>query len=380
MEKNFTDVDSSILYRCSQKYYDKALAKYNLGYTHLLFLLKIYENEGLTMNELASFGSFDKGTITKSLKVLEQFGYVDIVNNEFDKRSRCLYTSDKANKIIPELYILRQQWQEYLFKGISSDEFSIFEKVMAEVIDKAREYDSFKQVSDVKIYGLQKLTLLDYPGKMACTIFTGGCNFRCPYCHNRSLVFLNEQDGEFDKDGLFDYLSQRRNILDGVCISGGEPLLQEGLIDFIKEIKEYGLLVKLDTNGSNPDKLRELLDLNLLDYVAMDIKNTKDKYGFSVDLKDFDISCIERSVKLLKNCAIEYEFRTTFIKEYHENFDVESLGEWLKGSKQFYIQNFEDNGTCIKEGLHPLSKEELYLIKSKMEKYVDKVEIRGIKE
>lgn len=380
MDKNFTDVDSSILYRCSQKYYDKALAKYNLGYTHLLFLLKIYENEGLTMNELASFGSFDKGTITKSLKVLEQFGYVDIINNQFDKRSRCLYTSDKANKIIPELYILRQQWQEYLFKDISSFDFAIFEEVMGKVIDRAREYDSFKQVSDVKIYGLQKLTLLDYPGKMACTIFTGGCNFRCPYCHNRSLVFLNEQDGEFDKDDLFDYLNQRRNILDGVCISGGEPLLQDGLSDFIKEIKDYGLLVKLDTNGSNPDKLKELLDLGLVDYIAMDIKNTKDKYALSIGLNDFNIEDIEKSVELLKSSSIDYEFRMTVVKEYHKDLDVDALGNWLRGCKQFFLQNFEDNGSCIKQGLHSLDNDTIFDIKNKLEKYIDKVYVRGVKE
>ncbi len=380
MDKNFTDVDSSILYRCSQKYYDKALAKYNLGYTHLLFLLKIYENEGLTMNELASFGSFDKGTITKSLKVLEQFGYVDIINNQFDKRSRCLYTSDKANKIIPELYILRQQWQEYLFKDISSFDFAIFEEVMGKVIDRAREYDSFKQVSDVKVYGLQKLTLLDYPDKMACTIFTGGCNFRCPYCHNRSLVFLNEQDGEFDKDDLFDYLNQRRNILDGVCISGGEPLLQDGLSDFIREIKDYGLLVKLDTNGSNPDKLKELLDLGLVDYIAMDIKNTKDKYALSIGLNDFNIGDIEKSVELLKSSSIDYEFRMTVVKEYHKDLDVDALGNWLRGCKQFFLQNFEDNGNCIKQGLHSLDGDVIFDIKNKLEKYIDKVYVRGVKE
>ena len=380
MEKKFSDIDSSILYRCSQKYYDKVLTKYNLGYTHLLFLLKIYENEGLTMNELASFGSFDKGTITKSLKVLEQFAYVDIKYNEKDKRSRCLYTTDKANKIIPELYILRQQWQEYLYKDISGEDLIVFDRVMNSVINKAREYELFKQVNDVKIYGLQKLTLLDYPGKMACTVFTGGCNFRCPYCHNRSLVFLNEQDGEFLKEDIFNYLDQRKGILDGVCISGGEPLLQDGLKDFVREIKEYGLLVKLDTNGSNYLKLKELIDLGLVDYVAMDIKNTKDKYGLTIGLSEFDIREISKSVELLKSDVVEYEFRTTLVKEFHDDLDVSSLGRWLRGCKNFYLQNFEDKGSCIESGLHALDKEKIFEYKNELEKYIDNVEIRGIRE
>ena len=251
MENKFIGLDSSILYRCNQKYFDKMLQKYGIGYTQFAFLTEIYENEGISMNELAVHGSFDKGTITKSIQKLEQLDYVRIENSESDKRSKLLYTSEKAREIMPSLYMLRQEWKEYLSAELSEEEKDAYTSAVNKMIEKAREYNLHEQNSNsVRIYGLQKLTLLDYPGKMAATIFTGGCNFRCPFCHNRSLVFLNENDSEISSEVILDYLEQRKNMLDGVCITGGEPLLHEGLEDFIRQIKERGLLVKLDTNGS----------------------------------------------------------------------------------------------------------------------------------
>ena len=380
MENKFTGFDSSILYRCNQKYYDKVLSKYELGYTQMLFLLKIYENEGQNMNDLATVGSFDKGTITKSLQKLEQLGYVDIVNSSFDKRSKLLYTSPKAKAIMPKLYLLRQEWQEYLSKDLDYKELETYMNVVEKLVVKAREYNLHESKSDVKIYGMQKLTLLDYPGKMAATLFTGGCNFRCPFCHNRSLVFLNEQDGEIDKDIIFDYLSLRKKMLDGVCITGGEPLLHEGIEDFIKSIKELGLLVKLDTNGSNFEKLEKLVSNKLVDYVAMDIKNVKSEYTRTIGLNDYDLSEVERCVDYLKQEHVDYEFRTTLVKEFHENVDFSEIGRWLNGAENYYLQNFEDNGTCIESGLHSLDINKIREIRDILKPYIENVSIRGLKE
>ena len=380
MENKFTGFDSSILYRCNQKYYDKVLSKYELGYTQMLFLLKIYENEGQNMNDLATVGSFDKGTITKSLQKLEQLGYVDIVNSSFDKRSKLLYTSPKAKAIMPKLYLLRQEWQEYLSKDLDYKELETYMNVVEKLVVKAREYNLHESKSDVKIYGMQKLTLLDYPGKMAATLFTGGCNFRCPFCHNRSLVFLNEQDGEIDKDIIFDYLSLRKKMLDGVCITGGEPLLHEGIEDFIKSIKELGLLVKLDTNGSNFEKLEKLVSNKLVDYVAMDIKNVKGEYTRTIGLNDYDLSEVERCVDYLKQGHVDYEFRTTLVKEFHENVDFSEIGRWLNGARNYYLQNFEDNGTCIESGLHSLDINKIREIRDILKPYIENVSIRGLKE
>ena len=149
------------------------------------------------------------------------------------------------------------------------------------------------------IHGFQKMTMLDFPGKVACTAFTAGCNFRCPFCHNASLVTKINNDEIYSQEEIFDYLNKRKGILDGVCITGGEPLLYDGIIDFIKKIRDIGLLVKLDTNGSFPEKLEFLIDNGLVDYVAMDIKNSKDKYAETIGLKEYDISNVEKSVSLL---------------------------------------------------------------------------------
>ncbi len=380
MEKKISEIDQSILSRCNQKYYDKVLLKYNLSYTQMYLLLNIYENEGISMYELASSGAYDKGTITKAIQKLEQLDYVYLKANSEDKRIKLLYTTSKCDEMVPSLFLIRQQWQEYLFKDVNKEEFDIYHDVLNKLSEKARNYLNYEDNSNIKIYGLQKLTLLDYPGKMAATLFTGGCNFRCPFCHNRSLVFLNEQEGDIDLNIIFEYLNKRSKILDGVCISGGEPLLHEGIKDLIKRIKELGLLVKLDTNGSNFNYLKELVLEGLVDYVAMDIKNTKDKYPITCGLSEIDLGEIEKSVAFLKKDLVDYEFRTTIVKEFHEDLDVDELGRWLSGSKRYFLQNFEAKESCIKQGLHQMDIADLKKIKDRLSKYIEDVQIRGIGE
>ena len=378
MERKLEGVDISILYRCNQKYYDKVLGDFGIGYTHLILLLGIYENEGISMNELAYMGSFDKGTITKSIQKLEQLGYVEIRNSLVDKRSKELFSSIKTKEIISKLYLLRQEWNDYIGVDISREDLEKYFEVMSKIIDKAKKYDVYKQEEDIRIYGFQKLSLLDYPQKMSSLVFTGGCNFRCPFCHNRSLVFLNEQEGEIDPEYIFEYLEKRKKMLDGICISGGEPLLHPGLENFIRKIKDLGLLVKLDTNGSSYEKLKDLVEKGLVDYVAMDVKNIKSEYAKTIGLNEFDISEVEKCISYLKENHVDYEFRTTLVKEFHENVDFKLMGEWLRGAKNYYLQNFEDKDTCIRGGLHSLSKEEIKKKEAQARPYVENIGIRGI--
>lgn len=380
-EKNYLSLDSSILYRCNQKYFDKLLAEYELGYTHMLLLTEIYEEEGISMNELAVRGVFDKGTITKSIQRLEQLGYVAIKNSESDKRSKLLYTSEKAQDIMPKLYQLRSEWNSYLSTNLTSEELEAYTKAQVKLIEKAREYSSVEiETEDIRFYGLQKLTLLDYPGRMAATVFTGGCNFRCPFCHNRSLVFLNENDTEISQEDILDYLGKRNKVLDGLCITGGEPLLHPGIKNFIKKVRNLGLSVKLDTNGSNFETLKELIDEKLVDYVAMDIKNAPTKYSLTAGLQNFDLSEVEKSKNYLLEGHVDYEFRTTVVKEFHNIEDFDEIGKWIKGAKHYYLQNFEDHGSCISEGLSAVSEEDLKKMKDQVEAYVEYVKIRGIEE
>lgn len=213
----------------------------------------------------------------------------------------------------------------------------------------------------MRIEGLQKLTLLDYPEKVACTIFTAGCNFRCPFCHNASLVIGNrgniipiesQKNGEYTEEEILEFLKKRKGILDGVCVTGGEPLIQPDLEAFIGKIKELGYLVKLDTNGSFPEKLKKLVENKAIDYVAMDIKNCLPKYGETIGVPDYDTQPIEESAAFLMEGKIPYEFRTTVTKEFHTEEDMYRIREWLSPDSPYYLQQFVDSGDIIQSGLH----------------------------
>ena len=195
--------------------------------------------------------------------------------------------------------------------------------------------------------GLQKTTLLDFPGTVACTVFTGGCNLRCPFCHNASLITNLDSDERLSEENFFAFLQKRRGLTDGVCITGGEPLLQKDILPFITRIKEMGFLVKLDTNGSYPDALVALLDAKLLDYVAMDIKNARSAYSKTAGIEKDILPEIERSVALLKAGPVPYEFRTTVVKGLHDAEKMKEIGEWLGDVPRYFIQNFSDAGEVL---------------------------------
>ena len=228
------------------------------------------------------------------------------------------------------------------------------------------------------IQGLQKLTLLDYPDKVACTVFTAGCNFRCPFCHNASLVVDTYKNKEIPEEDFFSYLNKRKGILDGVCVSGGEPLIQQGIETFLKKIKEMGYAVKLDTNGSSPDKLRKLVEEGLVDYVAMDIKNSPEKYGSTIGIEEYDISHVCQSVTFLLKGNVPYEFRTTVVRRFHQRADFHSIGRWIKGAEHYYLQQFVDSGDLIKPGLRGYDKKVMQQALEVVKKYVETAQFRGL--
>lgn len=223
----------------------------------------------------------------------------------------------------------------------------------------------------------QKLTLLDYPGKTATTVFTHGCNLRCPFCHNAALV-TSAPDESINEEEFFAFLDKRKGLLDGVCITGGEPMLQEGLEEFIIKIKNKGFFVKLDTNGFFPDKLKNLIDKGLVDYVAMDIKNSLEKYPLTCGIKNLDVEKVKCSVEILKNSNIDFEFRTTVLKDYHTPSDFESIGKWLCGNYKYYIQCFKDSGDTIVNNLLPLDDDQIFELKRIVSTYLPLCEVRGI--
>lgn len=228
----------------------------------------------------------------------------------------------------------------------------------------------------MKIGGLQKLSLLDFPEKTACIVFTEGCNLRCPFCHNASLV---TRGGDFvTEDELFTLLTRRKGVLDGVVITGGEPLLHKDLMNLIIKIKEKGYLVKLDTNGCFPDRLNEIIESGLIDYVAMDVKNSPDKYAQTVGIKDFDVQPVKDSVQLIKRGKVDYEFRTTVVKPFFDETDFMKIGEWIKGANKYYLQKFKDSGDLISpDGLGEYSASEMQNFLKIAQSFVPSSKIRG---
>jgi len=228
------------------------------------------------------------------------------------------------------------------------------------------------------LHGLQKMTLLDYPGKVACTVFTGGCNFRCPFCHNARLVTDLSESVRIEDKEIFRFLESRRGLLDGVCVTGGEPLLLPDIVPFIRRIHNMGFAVKLDTNGSFPARLKELVSAGLVDYVAMDVKNSKEKYAKTVGLEAFDLTPVEASVRYLLEGHVAFEFRTTVLKEFHTPADIEALTAWIEGAPRYYLQNFVDSGGLIGEGLSPLSRAELDALLAAARRRLPAAELRGV--
>lgn len=225
--------------------------------------------------------------------------------------------------------------------------------------------------------GWEKLSLVDFDDNVTTTLFFAGCNFRCPFCHNSSLVLNPASCPKFKWESIMEYLKKRQGILDAVCITGGEPTLMNDLLDKMKDVKSLGYLIKLDSNGSKPEVVKEAFKQGLVDYVAMDIKNCPEKYPLTTGLKEVDMTPIEETVRFLIDSGIGYEFRTTIIDEHHTEEDIEKLGQFIKGAKKCFLQKFTDSEYCISRGLHEVPKEKALRFKAILEKYVDKVELRN---
>ena len=229
----------------------------------------------------------------------------------------------------------------------------------------------------MNISGFTKLTLIDYPKKLACIIFTQGCNYNCTFCQNSGLIGC-EKKNLISHEEIFEYLNKRKNILEGIVISGGEPTIQSGLIEFIKKVKSMGFLVKLDTNGSNPSMLKKIIDDDLIDYIAMDIKNIFDEYNPIVNMKHVDVSKIKESIEIIKNSNVEHEFRTTIMKNYHDLDKLVKICSYLGKNERYYLQNFQDSMNVLNKSLVSFSEDMLMNIQSVLRKQFPNVTVRGI--
>lgn len=227
------------------------------------------------------------------------------------------------------------------------------------------------------IHGLQKLSMVDFPGRIAATVFTGGCNLRCPFCHNALLVTRLPESPRIETEEVLRFLRSRKGLLDGVVLTGGEPLLQSDAADFLARIKDMGFSVKLDTNGCYPQALATVLESGSVDYVAMDIKNSREKYASTVGVPEFDLTDVEESIRLLMSGNTDYEFRTTVVRELHTAEDIVAIGRWIRGAKRYFLQNFEDSGNLIADGFHGFSQEEIRVLSRRAAPFVEYIGVRG---
>ena len=230
----------------------------------------------------------------------------------------------------------------------------------------------------MQIFGFNKTTLLDFPEHVACTVFTGGCNFICPFCQNGDLVLHGGSLPVLDEEEGFRVLRKRKGILTGVCVTGGEPTLQRDLDVFLSRVKELGYLVKLDSNGYRPEVLQSLCERGLVDYFAMDIKSSPENYARTAGVKELDMGLIRESVDFIRSCGLDYEFRTTVVRELHSSGDFLSIGEWLKGCKAYFLQSYVESEGVICKEFSSYSKEELEEFVMLLKPYIDNVSLRGV--
>lgn len=231
----------------------------------------------------------------------------------------------------------------------------------------------------MNVQGFNKLTLLDYPGRVACTVFTGGCDLRCPFCHNSPLVLEPKGTEGYTVDEILAHLKKRKGILDGIAVSGGEPLLQPDLENFLRKVREIGdYSIKLDTNGTHPERLGRIISEGLCDKVAMDVKNSPERYAETVGVKNFDLEPIRASLFCLMHSGIDYELRTTLVREFHDGESMRGIAELISGAKEYHLQNFVDSGAVIRGGLHGFDRREIEAFADIVRGSVGRVEIRGV--
>ena len=378
-QQNFV-LNISVLFRNIQKYFDRMLSPYDIGSGQLLPLIYIHENEGTTMQKVTRICEVDKGTTTKGVQRLIDQGYVMTKTDGKDRRIKRLYTTEKAAAVMRDIYDLRNQCLNSLSDGV---DFAAFEDALEKVCANSRtRLAEDTHYAGIRIGGMRRMSLYDYPDKVACTIFLTGCNCKCPYCFNRDYVFIPDSFEYIEPEEVFAYLQKRKGMLDAVCITGGEPMMQKELESFLREVKSMGYLVKLDTNGCFPEKMKDLREKGLVDYIALDIKNVPGKYDETTGMNRgiFPAEALQESVRWLLEGDADYEFRTTVVKELHTPGDLLEIAGSIRGARRYYLQQFRDTGNLIQKGFSAYDRNEMHALLNSVREIIPSAELRGVEE
>lgn len=370
----------SVLYRNIQKYFDHVLIPYEIGSGQVIILMVINENTGITMQEVSQLCEIDKGTCTKSVNRLIDQGYVQMHVDEKDRRIRRLYTTYAASEIVRKLYDYRNQCRHLLSHQA---DFNVFEQELDRICDNSRSnLKADNEDNPIRIGHFNKLDLSTKTNGLCAKIELSGCMWKCPYCNRKNLVYIPENTNFINSDDVFDYLDKRKNILDEVVISGGEPLMQSGLRSFLKKIKSHGYTVRLETSGNRPELLREYCNEGLIDFVSMDIKNSRRKYAETIGMDEntFSLQYVQDSINFLKQNTVPFEFVTTVVKNYHSLQDLLEIADWIGPVDHYVLQQFCKSDTLIHQDNEAYTYAEICLIKKEIQKQIPNVRLRGFEE
>ncbi|MBM6831928.1 anaerobic ribonucleoside-triphosphate reductase activating protein [Faecalicoccus acidiformans] len=377
-ESNSTDLllDISILYRSTQKYYDKMLQSLSLTYAQLPILILIYEHEGISLQQIAYEGGYDKGTITKQVQKLQETGYIRVQSSKRDKRAKELYTTQKARSIMNKIYGIRASWWQHISASIPEEDMQKFSTFYKTMVVSAREFAQ-KDQEDIVFFDHQKLNVEIDPGKMSTIVWTGGCNFRCPFCDRSQFIFLKEDSRVITGAKILQYLKKRQNVLDQLVITGGEPLMHAQLDPFLREAKKMGYQIRIEINGSYPQHLQDLIKAKLVDQVVMSLKNTPEKYGQSIGVDQTEIQKIQRSVDILLHCDLDVRFTILPIKEFHSQKDLIEMISWLKDAASIELRTYHESMESIQKDLHGYTYQELQSLLPKLQEITPNIKLKG---
>lgn len=352
------------------------LQSIDLTYAQLPILIMIFEEEGIGSNEIASHGVYDKGTISKTVKHLEQHGFIQSVKNEEDKRNKKLYTTDYAKQIMSLVYDIRRDWWHHLIADVNEEDFEHFLTFYEQMAINARAYAD-SQPTDIHFFRWQKVSMSAFKDKVSTVLYTAGDNFRCPYYTYPELVFVQEDLEEIPLQQIKDYLEDRKGIVEAVCIEGGEPLMNKKLEFFLEYVKGLGYKVKVRTNGSFPQQLKHLVKKGFIDFVTLDIKNGPKNYGPSIGMKDFDVRPIQESIEYLITDPVDYQVEVQLVKGYHTKQSVAQLAKWIQGVKKVVVHTQVDGTQTIVPGLEPLDEDQQQACIEQLEAVIPVVEVEG---
>ncbi len=358
MEDNYL-LTLSLLYRNAKKYFDHNLSPYHLGWGQVLPLLMVNEHAGITMQELTQKSVVDKGTTSKVVQGLLDHGYLKVKVDEQDHRVKHLYTTSKASDIISSIYHYRQEYGQILSTKVDFDRF-LEDLAMVMKNSERSVHEEEKDFHCLRIGSYKYLDLGNYPAKISATIYVSGCNLKCPFCNQKDLVFLPQEANFLETQDILDDLKTRVGFLEGVCISGGEPCQQEALIPFLVEIKKLGLAIKLETNGTFPHVLEQLIQRKLVDYIQLDWKNVRRKLPETVGLleKDVPIFRMKESLRLVRQSGIPYEIHTTVVKGLHSEKEIRQMSKELENDRHWKLYPFRQSKQVIQANLSEWSEEE----------------------